>query len=190
MKRLAILFQLLILPLYLEAQFSIDSAGFRAYRVDVYYGINSENVFISDRRDSFNTDALFCIKNKVISAEGLRDQLKCFYIKEIPKYTPNFLAGYGGYGLDCLDHGLFKCFVNILYVPKTDTYVIRIDYSNMRFLFECKITDERPIDNIIDYTLDNQRYRNDPDYTDQEIRDFFTKLPGALKGIFSGTPTF
>lgn len=176
MKRLALFTGLLLITLISRAQFSIDGEAFRASRVDVYYGVDTEEGFFTNRHDVFNTDALFFFKDGLLVSQGLKNQLKCFYVKDDPKYTPELIRSYGGYGLECLDHGFFKCYVNIIYVEKSDVYAVRIDYSNMRFFFECKITSDRPWDNDpIDLVADAQSWPNDPDYTDEEVIAFFKK---------------
>jgi len=177
MKRLALFIVIFLIPLISRAQFSVDSVGFKSFRVDVYYGVDTEEGFFTNRHDSANADILFYIEDGIIIAEGLKDQLKCFFMKSAPKYTSDLISGYGGYGLGCIDHGFFNCSVNIIYVPKTNTYGIRIDYSNMRFLFQCKKTNERPWDNKPkDLVADAQSWPNDPDYTNEEVISFFKKM--------------
>jgi hypothetical protein len=177
MKRLALFIAIFLIPLISWAQFDLDSVGFKSFRVDIYYGTDTERGFIANRHDSLNADVLFYIEDKIIIADGLKDQLKVFFMKADPEYNSDLILGYGGYGLGCIDHGFFNCFVNIIYVPKTDTYGIRVDYSNMRFLFQCKLTDERPWDNKpIDLVADAQSWPNDPDYTNEEVISFFKNL--------------
>jgi hypothetical protein len=160
-----------------QGQFSIDSVAFKAFRVDVYDGIDTEEGFFPTRWRAFNTNALFYINGDRIITTELKGQLKAFHILENLGYTENLLATYSGYPLGCVDFGYYQLHINIFYVPETDTYGIRIDYSNMRFLFQCKISDERPWDDdIIDYTADNLKYKNDPNYTDEEVIAFFNQF--------------
>lgn len=53
-----------------------------------------------------------------------------------------------------------------------------MDYSNLRIFLYANPTNERPWDDQTDLMLvkDAQSWPNDPDYTDEEVIEYFKKL--------------
>lgn len=175
MKRLAIIWKLLLVPAFTFAQaFTLDNIAIKCDRVDVYYMEGKECV----ETQTYGTKALFYFDEGVITTTTLYDQLKSFYFMEHP--ISGKLGNYDGYGFYAKDNGGFRCTFNVIYVPETDTYGIRIDYNNVRFFFEGDKTSERLWDNeptYVDEMIDEQNeYPLYPEYTDEEVDTFLNQF--------------
>jgi len=173
MKRLIILWTLLLLPIIAGAQFSVNSVGFKAYRVDVYQGEDTEEGFYATKRESYNVNVLFYIEDSKVSTMNMRGQFKSFRFENALKYYSNLAENVPGYETNCKDLGGFRCTFTIFCLKKANSYRIRIDYSNLRMYFYCNLTNERPWDGEQDLVKEAQSWRDDPDYTDEEIINFF-----------------
>jgi len=176
MKRLAIFLVLFLAPLMLAAQIDIDSVGYKAFRVSVHYRGQTINA---------NSDALFYIQDgKMITTQDGQFQAIRFLEKpsymDIGTYNDNLAA-------QCVDNGGYSCGFYIVFTPASkttsgvkDVYIIAIAYSNILFMYECYKTDERPWkeDPLDIKVLVNQNnvYRNDPAYSDEEIETFFDQF--------------
>jgi len=185
MKRLFIIIQFSLITLISAAQFRIDTATFKAFSVEAYEGNeNKEGLFIPDKHyDTTRCYAIFYIEGNRVTT-NLRDPLKSFYFIEDLGYSSNLLGSLPGYAKGCLDRGFYICQMNIVYQESNNIYIIRIDYSDTRFIFQCTLSNERFVKNqIIDYTEDNFKYENDPTYTNKEILDFFYKAKADIKNI-------
>ena len=161
MKRLAILWKLLLIPLMLAAQIDIDFVGYKA------------------------SDALFYMEaGKMIAS--INQQYKVVKFLEKPTYmdigtsNDNLVAR-------CIDNGGYTCSFYIVFTPASenkiggkDVYTIVIGYSSVLFIYECYKTDERPwkedpldIKNLVNQ---NNIYRTNPNYSDEEIEKFFDQF--------------
>jgi hypothetical protein len=177
MKRLAGILAFLIISLIGFSQISLDSVGFKAYRVSVHYKGQVLNA---------NSDVLFFIQNgKMASSVDNQYQTAKFLTTPVRKDmgfdNDNLVA-------ESVDQGGYKCSFFIVFTPasetnsgRSDIYTIAIGYSNILFIYECKKTDERlwispdPLDVEVLVNQNNQ-YRNDPKYSDQEIEEFFDQF--------------
>lgn len=194
MKRLALIWTLFLIPIFLGAQFSIDTIGLKAYRLDIYTGYMGEEQFIAEGHQIKNSDLLFYIEGSKVVTDMWKkgsdniSQFKAFYFKDTPDYFSNYACGYPGYGVDAWDKGFFNCEFIVIYDSSSDSYQVNINYSNMIFSYECKLTEERPWDNEpINYVKEGQNYINDPQYTDEEVEEFFDSISdGKGKAIMKG----
>jgi len=168
MKRIALIWKLLLIPIFCGAQISLDSTAYKAFRVTVY---------ANEQVKSANSEILFYIDNSKITSSA-KDQTKFFYFREVPHTEdigtdqPNIMA-------KCYDDGGYRCTIVIVYEEDTDTYAIIINYNNVMFFYQCKISEERPWDNEpIDWVKESQKYkyRENPIYTDEEVDAFFLEL--------------
>ena len=175
MKRLAIFLVLFLAPLMVKAQIDIDSVGYKAFRVSVHYAGRTINA---------NSDALFYIQKGMMVA-STDNQYKGIRFLERP-YERNM--GFSNHNLvaECVDNGGYACSFFIVFSPASETtsgldvYTIAIGYSNILFIYECHKTNERPwkTDPLDIKVLVNQNnvYRNDPNYSDEEIETFFDQF--------------
>jgi len=166
MKRIALLWKLLLIPIFCGAQISLDSTAYKAFRVTVYTDGQVKDA---------NSDILFYINDgKVISS--VCNQTKAFFFRENP-YFKDIGTDQLNLIVRCYDDGGYKCTFVIVYDEITDIYVIVINYSNIMFFYQCKLSDERHEDNEpIDWVKEGQKYKTDPNYTDEEVDAFFLKL--------------
>jgi hypothetical protein len=178
MKRLIILWTLLLLPLFAGAQFSIDSVGFQVYRADIYQGQDTEEGFFANKRNSYNVDVLVYIEDGKMTNKNMRGQLKSMRFQKEPKYFSNLAEGVPGYEIESKDFGGFNCVISIFYLQESNSYRIRMDYSNLRIFLYANPTNERPWDDQTDLMLvkDAQSWPDNPDYTDEEVIAYFKKL--------------
>lgn len=177
MKRLAGIFAFLMISLIGVSQISLDSVGFKAYRVSVHYKGQVINA---------NSDVLFFIQNgKMVSSVDDQYRTAKFLTqptrKDMGFKNDNLVA-------ECVDQGGYKCSFFIVFTPasetnsgRSDVYTIAIGYSNILFIYECHMTGERPWRTPQPTDLEvlmnqHNQYRNDPKYTDQEIEDFFNQF--------------
>lgn len=179
MKRLAILCLLLLIPLMLGAQIDIDSVGYKAFRISVHY---------QGRIVNANSEVLFYMENGKMIA-SVDNQYKAVRFMKKPQerdmgfHNDNLVA-------ECIDNGGFECSFFIVFSPANETisgvdvYTIAVGYSNILFIYECHKTNERPwyyenpnnplsLENLVNQ---NNVYRTDPDYTDEEIEVFFDQF--------------
>lgn len=178
MKRLAIFFVLFLAPLMVKAQIDIDSVGYKAFRVSVHYDGRTVNA---------NSDVLFYLQDGKMIA-SVDNQYKAVRFMEKPQekdmgfHNDNLVA-------ECIDNGGYECSFFIVFSPASETtsgvdvYTIAIGYSNVLFIYECRKTDERPwyMDKKSPRSLDvlmnqNNQYRNDPRYSDEELEEFFDQF--------------
>jgi len=207
MKRLAIIFAILITPFILRAQFPIDSVAFKAYQLDIFYGYeDSDGIWHTSNKETEIGEAILYIANGQVQTTRLKDQLSSFQFYPDLEYFNDYILSNKniepGYGVTALDNSFSTCQFNIIYQPDQERYLIRIDYSNMRFMFFCEVTDERPSDsdwqthpltpkNLIE---EGNKYETNPDYTEEELIEFFNHfgngkliLEGIKASFYAGT---
>lgn len=172
MKKILFLFLLIFITSSIEAQVSLDSVAYKAFRVSTYMdGV---------RRD-FNSDVLFYIDYPILisSAEG---QTKKLQMKSNPR-TLEMELKLSNVQVECYDNGGYRCTLTIIYQEKTDTYGIIIEYSNVMFFYQCKLSDERPWDNDpIEY--EPLETPGNPIYTKEEIKSSINKMKEEIIKIF------
>lgn len=189
MKRLAIIWKLLLISIFTMGQISIDDVSYKAFRVDVY---------IKGQSYAFGCNDIFYIKdNKMIST--LKNQTKKVYFQEKPSYQD---IGTKNDNLHAAsrDAGGFKCQFYIIYTPvnktnskKQDVYSIIIYYSNVMFNFQCHLSKEKPWfmneDLVLKLLEEGKQYVENPDYTQDEINIFLSKIgdPAKIMAIIMST---
>ena len=177
MRRLPVLFATILITCISSAQFQMDSIGFLVYRADIFHGEDTEDRFIEKeyRRERLSVDALFYIESGIVTTAGMKDQLSRFRFLADPVYQVELDNKVSGYYALAIDHGFYPCIFNV-FQWDDGSYRIRIDYSNLRVYLYARITDERPADRgIHDLVREAQSWRNNPDYTEEEIIEFYQK---------------
>jgi hypothetical protein len=177
MRRFCVLVALLSVTYVTSGQFPIDSVGFHIYRADIFHGEDSEDGFIENpaKRERLKVDALFYIESGIVTTAGMKDRLSRFRFLSDPVYLTELDGRIPGYYALTIDHGFYPCIFNVFQWDDR-SYRIRIDYSNLRVYLYARITDERPEDRgIPDLVREAQSWRNNPDYTNQEIIEFYNK---------------
>jgi len=131
----------------INSQILLNDCAYKAKTVTVFNGSENEYgefVQIGDE-DSYKVDVLFFISDKKIVASGLKEQLREFTLQDeftqIKSYLPNI-----GYACNALDKDGIVTRISIMKEDIYGIYVIRIDYRNIRIIFLCNESDERPWD--------------------------------------------
>jgi hypothetical protein len=165
MIRLVLIFSFLVLSFLMKAQILMDSVAYKAFLLTAY---------IDGEQMTGNTDVLFYIDNGRVQA-SVENQIKRLTFLTEPQFEdigtdqPNLMS-------QCIDNGRYKCSFFVVYEEKTDTYGLIVNYSNGMLFFQCKLSDERPWDNDPTYYIDDNLYRTDPQYTDEEVETFFDQF--------------
>ena len=181
MKQLAIILGFLLLPIFAFGQIQLDDVAYKAYQVDVFHGQELEDgsFYSTLKQTCTTTNALFYFNDGIIFTTELKGQIRAFQFTDEPQYANPLVKGqtYPGYLIQGYDYGHFKCHISIQYKAETDMYILVYEYDNMRFAFFCKKSDERPWDNDpIDYVEEGKKYRTNPDYTEEEMIEFFNNF--------------
>jgi hypothetical protein len=181
MKRLAIIWTLLLIPIILMAQIPIEDVSYKAFRVDIY---------IQGETHAFSCNDIFYIKdNKMVST--LNNQAKRVYFQEKPAYQ-DIKTYNDNLHAASKDLGGFKCQFYLVYTPadkttskEKDVYSIIIYYSNVMFNFQCHLTDEKPWfmnEDPSDYLIEEgKQYVENPNYTQEEIDAFLSQIGDPAK---------
>ncbi len=176
MKRLALFLVFFLAPLMLAAQIDLNSVGYKAFRLTINYLGRTINVA---------SDALFYMENGRMLA-NIDYQYRAIKFLEKPAfidigtYNDNLFAR-------CIDNEGYTCSFYIVFTPAfenkiggKDVYTIAITYSNILFIYECYKTDERPWQedplDITNLVNQNNIYRTNPNYSDEEIEKFIKRL--------------
>lgn len=186
MKRLAVIFGILITSLTIKAQI-LDSTSFKAYQLDILYGYEDVNGdWHTTAKETELGEAILYVENGKVYTTRLKDQLSSFQFYPDMEYSDDLYTGNDkeepGYVVSAIDNSFSKCVFNVIELPYEDKFIIRIDYSNMRFGFFCRLTDETPFDeerNALTPTnllKEGAKYETNPDYTDEELIEFFDRI--------------
>ena len=179
MKRLAIIWKLLLIPLFAGAQFPLDDLCLKIDRVVEYQGrTEHDGSFTVYERASYIGESLMYINDGEINNLNGEDRLKRFRFIEIPEYANPLVVNHEwpGYYVEVKDAGALECVISI-YEKSPGNYMVVAEYPNWRFAWHGTETTERPWDNKpIDYVAEGMKYRTNPDYTAEELERFADKM--------------
>lgn len=185
MKSLVIILALLI-PQISWAQFPLNGEGFKASRSLQLIGGEK---YATD----YDHDVIFYFHDGYVFTSGLKNSLlsglSLFKFVESPDWWSDASTargtqpGYTGWAWN-RDHclGTFSILYDHEISEDLGQYAIIIRYDDTSFLFYCDYTEKRPVGfreeplsptNLIE---EGKKYRNDPDYTDEELIEFFNNF--------------
>ena len=197
MKRLAIILALLI-PQISWSQFPLNSEGFKASKLVVHTEYQSDGSYTKYHKE-FDHDVLFYFQDGFVFTEGLKNGqlsgLGGFKFEEGPDWWDDAIndmngdqPGYTGYALD---RDLNRSLFSVIYHESAEKYLLIMEYSNDKYCFICEPTSKRPL-RFQDHPLtptnlieDGKKYRTNPDYTEEELIEFFDNF-GNGKVILEG----
>lgn len=181
MKRLLIIAAILLLAYAVFGQFQIDDMAFKSYKEVTYDAIEyADNSFVLDNKVIVEGHtSLFYINDgrMITSLKDQKSEYQFYNTADIyPEYADNLYNGMPGWDFPSIDNGFFNSHVTVYY-EGNNKYQIWLQYSNQYFIYYCIGSDERPWDNDpIDYVAEGQKYRTNPEYTEEELESFANKL--------------
>lgn len=171
MKKILIILILGILPLFLEAQVSLYSTGYKAFRKTTYT-IDLENSRVTD-----SSSVLFWFAKNMVKI-SVNYQYKNIYFIGLP-FTDILSSGDTVKRVQCKDDGGFLCALSTGKYKGND--FISIEYNNIIFFYEVKETKERPWDND-PIEIEPFKMRTDP-YTKDEWDALFKSCSKFSKNL-------
>lgn len=173
----------------IKAQFPLNGMSFKASKVIIHTEYQGDGSYTKYEKE-YDHNVLFYFQNGYVFTEGIKNGqlsgLGGFKFEEGPDYWDDAIKdmrgdqpGYTGWAKD---RDLNRSLFSIIYHESLDKYLLIMEYSNDKFLFLCETTEEKPLgfepNPLSPYNLieEGKTYKTDPDYTEEELIEFFNNF--------------